>query len=117
MLGGLVGKNSAVAITNCYATGNVEICSYAEAIVSVGGLIGDKNSNSTITNCYRHEGQVIRVINNGVESGATNTEGTTCTLAQLNSSSFYTDTLDWDSAVWNVTQLDFENERYPMLKS
>ena len=102
-------------ITNCYATGNVSVTAPStNSHAFAGGLLGSYSSGTT--NCYRYVDQTIKIIKNGVESGATNTDGTACTLAQLNSASFYTDTLGWDADVWDFSNLDFANGKYSVLK-
>ncbi len=109
--GGLVGGNfDGTIITNCYATGNVTVSS-SSSYAYGGGLVGYNNSG-TITNCYRYEGQVIT--ENG-SSSSPNSYGTACTLAQLNSAAFYTDTLGWDASVWYLSGLDLEAGYTPAL--
>ena len=39
-----------------------------------------------------------------------------CTYEQLNSKEFYTDTLGWSEDVWDLSDLDCENGKYPKLK-
>ena len=39
-----------------------------------------------------------------------------CTADQLNSKEFYTETLGWSEDVWDFSELDFENGKYPKLK-
>ena len=109
--GGLIGSGEAT-IANCYAAGNITATStgkYANA--SAGGLRGT-DYDYTSTNSYIYENQTITV--NGINE-VINTHGTPCTLAQLNSASFYTDTLGWDSSIWILSNLDFANGKYPKL--
>lgn len=105
--GGLVGYtyNNAV-ITNCFATGNVD----AYYLTRVGGLAG--YNGAEITNCYRYEGQELIA-----KAPGPNAVGEICTIENLNDSSFYTDTLEWDSEVWNFDELDFAETKTPVLKS
>ncbi len=42
--------------------------------------------------------------------------GDNVTVAELNSKSFYTETLGWDEEIWNLDDLDIENGKYPTLK-
>ena len=42
--------------------------------------------------------------------------GITCTIDQLNSKSFYTETLGWSEDIWDFSELDVENGKYPKLK-
>jgi hypothetical protein len=61
--------------------------------------------------------RIVKSIKNGAAAGATNTLGTACTLEELNSAEFYTATLGWDDEVWDLSDLDFEGGKYPVLKS
>lgn len=56
--GGLVGDNSGV-LTGCFAYGNVTAKGSAEPYSRNGGLVGFVGESSTITDCYRYEGQVL----------------------------------------------------------
>ncbi len=42
--------------------------------------------------------------------------GDNVTVAELNSKSFYTETLGWDEEIWNLDDLDIENDKFPTLK-
>ena len=96
-VGGFVGGNSGAAIRSCLATGNVDT-SYAGT--NVGGFDG-KNQNS-YSSCYCYNGQLITKCGSTVDSKANK-----CSLAQLNSADFYTNTLMWDASVWHLNDLDF----------
>ena len=132
--GGLVGylSNATVTITNCTNGGNVSASSsssnYAGGLVGyvdhysvvtisncansgsissthiTGGLVAEAHGNVTISNSYS------LVIGNGYNGGA-------CTAEQLNSKEFYTETLDWSEDVWDFSELDIENGKYPTLKA
>jgi hypothetical protein len=39
-----------------------------------------------------------------------------CTPYQLNSKEFYTETLGWNEDIWDFSELDMENGKYPKLK-
>ena len=39
-----------------------------------------------------------------------------CTIDQLNSKEFYTETLGWSEDIWDFSELDVENGKYPKLK-
>ena len=39
-----------------------------------------------------------------------------CTVNQLNSKEFYTETLGWSEDIWDFSELDYENGKYPKLK-
>ena len=95
--GGIVGVvNDSTIITNCTNSG--EVSSSYEA----GGIVGYAD-DSTITNCY------------SLVAGDGN-NGETCTVEQLNSKEFYTETLGWSEDVWDFSELDIENGKYPKLK-
>jgi len=49
-------------------------------------------------------------------SDTTVVQGKLCTVEQLNSKSFYTETLGWSEDVWDFSELDVENGKYPQLK-
>ncbi len=61
--------------------------------ISENNLVGSFDEKSTITNCYDNT-----------------------TVAQLNSKSFYTETLGWGEEVWSLDPPDVENGKYPTLK-
>ena len=117
--GGLIGdidtNSGTVVVASCYATGSVAATSTG-GFTYAGSLVGN-NHNGTVTNCYRYEKQVIKSVNNDVESGASNELGTSCKVDQLNSAEFYTDTLGWDAEIWDFSNLDFGNGKYPVLKT
>ena len=41
---------------------------------------------------------------------------TICTIKQLDSQKFYTETLGWSGEIWDFSDLDVENGKYPRLK-
>ena len=109
--GGLFGyyyNSYGNSIRASYAIGNVNATASQKAYA--GGLVG--NNPGTITNSYCYEDQII-IMND--KAGASNTLGTPCTLTDLNSPSFYTDTLGWDSSIWILSNLDFASGKYPKL--
>ena len=115
--GGIVGLKNSAPVTNCFATGDIFGSSVSqtydyitESIVS--GIAGYTYfDEQTLINSYQYEGQVI-IRNNEV---VTSTDFDVCTLSQLNSSTFYVDILGWDASVWDITNLDFENGKTPLL--
>lgn len=50
------------------------------------------------------------------DADSKNVVRTICTVDQLNSKEFYTETLGWDEEIWDFSELDFENGKYPKLK-
>ena len=101
--GGLAGNNRNT-IESCYAAGNVSATAVSNAYV--GGLVGF--GYFTIKNCYRYAEQILSV--------ASNNWSVICTLDDLNDIDFYITVLEWDSDIWKITNLDFENGKYPTLK-
>jgi hypothetical protein len=109
-------------------TGNIHVNAYTPVvggIVSLGGngvydcvnvgkittevgtteYCGGISYNSQgITNCY------------STDSELSCQNGEICTADQLNSKAFYTDTLGWNEAVWDFSDLDAANGKYPKLK-
>ncbi|HPG42917.1 MAG TPA: GLUG motif-containing protein [Acholeplasmataceae bacterium] len=99
--GGLVGRSTGTGgIMNSFATGNVTVNTGS----NVGGLVGD--SDATVANSYRRDGQLI----NGTLNGG-NTIGTLATESQLKSS-------EWmiNNALWTVEIWSFDTVNYPRLK-
>ena len=106
--GGLVGYAdvySNVIIENSINCGNV---SYEGYYAKAGGLIGygDAYSYATVTveNSY------------SLFSGNGSYNGRPCTKEQLNSKDFYTETLGWSEDIWDFSELDIDNGKYPKLK-
>ena len=100
--GGLIGHFGDVntIIINCANGGIVNMEKLRE-------LIGDHYSDIsvlTVENCYS------LASSNGL------CYGESCTVYQLNSKEFYTETLGWDEDVWDFSELDVENGKYPKLK-
>ncbi len=103
--GGLVGYVTDT-ITNCYATGNVSSSyTYNNGYSSsyAAGLVG-RNSGGNMKNSYCSNLQTI-------SGRLTNKYGTILEAPTLQSVTFQTDTLGWDSDIWNFTE-----GSYPTLK-
>ena len=98
--GGFAGRVSGT-FKNCFATGNVSASTSGN--VHTSGFNASSGSNN---NCYHYDGQAITENGVTVEGSANGA----CTMEQLNSASFYTDTLGWDAEIWSIT----DNE-YPTL--
>jgi|GEM_PF-3453789 len=105
-VGGLIGRIGG-NLTNCYATGNVIINAIIDGDGIGGGLIGSNYGD--ITNCYCYDGQTV-------DANTSNNLGNPCSLFDLNSQNFYVSTLNWSTDIWDFTNLDFENGKYPKLK-
>ncbi len=121
--GGIVGFGSeSTELEDCVNFGTVSGYEW------VGGIIGatfDMNMaicQTTLTNCVNY-GSVSGEKNCGSMAGRGKINLENCyvfgegaTLEDLNSKSFYTDTLGWDPSVWNLDDLDVEKGKYPTLK-
>ena len=112
--GGLVGSfGSYCNTTNSVATGNVTgKCTWN---AYVGGLFGSFGLYSaTVTNCYYYSGQTITYTDrSGTFNTANTIKGTSCTLTNLNTKTFYTSTLAFSATNWNFDNLDFANGKVP----
>ena len=139
--GGIIGYGSyAILVRNCYATGDITAISnssgaYAGGIAAyfngiancfatgkvysngvprayVGAIVGYDGGLSSVENSYQYENQVLM---NGDEIIISD-DYEICEIEQLNSQSFYTETLGWSEDIWDFSDLDFENGKLPTLK-
>lgn len=99
--GGLISvlRSSSINISGSYN------CASINAKEKLGGLIGRENGSTVIT---------INSYSLFCENSEFN--GEPCTIEQLNSREFYTETLGWSEDVWDFSELDVENGKYPKLK-
>ena len=95
-VGGIAGDSYLAEISNCVSVSTIKD--------GIGGIIGTDSSSggSILTNCY------------ALELG--NDYGQTCTIEQLNTQIFYTEILGWSEDIWDFTELDVNNGKYPKLK-
>jgi len=92
-------------ITNCINSGSVTVTATGEYFQSyAGGIAGYNDESRAIDNSYS------LTSGNGIN-------GESCTVDQLNSKEFYTETLGWSEDVWDFSELDVENGKYPTLKT
>jgi hypothetical protein len=117
--GGLVAYQNGGTILNSFSKSNVSAISINGTPSHdeyAGHLIGFQN-NGSLTASYFYDGQII-IRRDGATTINTpsNTLGAACTLLELNSTIFFTDTLVWDSNVWKFDGLDFVAGKYPTLK-
>ena len=120
--GGIAGWGGNESIKNCFNAGKIHGDSYLTAgiagqrwnskissCINVGciesqnscaAVAGDDNYN--VENCY------------GITKYASYDE--LCSAEQLNNNSFYTQQLGWSEDVWDFSDLDVENGKYPKLK-
>lgn len=87
-----------VLFDNCINNGNINIANASY----VGGYDGEFYLTMRETNCY--------------SVSLPNTPADACTLQQLNTKSFYVDTLGWSEDVWDFSNIDVQNGKYPTLK-
>ena len=95
---GIVGINNKT-VENCLFIGSIS----GTNTTAQNAICGSSAKDATQENCYKAYGIVTA-------------GGSTATLDYLNSDFFYTNTLGWDSTVWNVYGLDYERGLYPKLK-
>lgn len=101
--GGLIGRIlNEVSISNCYSRGLVEASSDED--IYIGGLIGLKESNTTVDNSFWDT----------ETSGQANSDGgTDKTTAEMKTQSTFT---NWDfNDIWNIDPV--ENDGYPFLRN
>ena len=97
----LSGITNYGAVSNC-----LNLKSASGSVIRFGSDIA---YGATVNNCYKHSDVTI--------IGKTISElGTSASTYQVNSSSFYTSTLRFDSNIWNVSGLNFANGIYVSLK-
>ncbi len=116
------------AVMNCTNSGIVSAINSNDSTYA-GGIVGCAYGDSTIENCINIEeisssykaGGIAGVTDGAVtncyslvEGNAHNAE--TCTFEQLNSKEFYTEILGWSEDIWDFSELDVENGKYPRLK-
>lgn len=127
--GGLIGKsdnsNSSDSITSCINIGQVNVVGQSGM---VGGLIG-YHSDGAIRNCVSASKLTYKGgISQGSLSGNDNVYksfnsysrysyvGLRCTDSQLNTKEFYTAILGWSEDIWDLSDLNFKDGKYPKLK-
>lgn len=91
---GIAGQRWNSKISNCINVGCIE------SQKSCAAVAGEDNYN--VENCY------------GIKKYASYDE--LCSVEELNNKSFYTDILGWSEDIWDFTELDVENGKYPKLK-
>lgn len=93
-------NNSSGTISNCLAFGSV-----LEGNNCRGDICG--RSDGSITNCYKDVNLTL--------TNPTHTYATPMSKTQLSNPSFYEITLEWDPTIWNLTNINLENGKYPTL--
>ena len=104
--GGIAGSSwyNIVKIYDCLNIGNIVPAEGSSFNDNHNGILGCNVTKVNISNCYS--------LNSYLEE----LDGSLCTIDQLNSKSFYTETLGWSEDVWDLSELDIENGKYPKLK-
>ena len=128
-VGGFIGNGSGscITISGSANSGNVKEKN------SPGGFIGhskgflivisDSINRGDITGSWSsgfisHNDQSTVTIENSysLTKGASGYSGAICSKEQLNSKDFYTGMLGWSEDIWDLSDLDVENGKYPKLK-
>ncbi len=96
-------------ITNDGSSGSVKNCVNAGHVGYVpewGETSPIAPSSHDVENCYTLFVDENVYVNNA----------SICSIDQLNSKEFYIETLGWSEDVWDFSELDYENGKYPTLK-
>lgn len=117
-VGGLVGKvdcyqSDPAVISNCFTLGDAETTSIHG---DVGTVVGSQ-SHLEFAKLYYIDSQVLKIDGEVTDYRDEYAPGEGCTATQLSGASFYTGTLGWDSAVWDMSKLDAANGQFPTLGS
>ena len=123
-IGGINGNNG--YFTNCISSGtyigvNVSAFTpysntYYDTAIFENCLNTSNNKNfvsekdniySELYNCIIYQNNEIFLINHSIK--------TPLSIEQLNSKTFWTETMGWSESVWNFNELDFEFGEYPKL--
>ena len=120
--GGIAGWGGNESIKNCFNAGKIQGDSHLTA-----GIVGQR-WNSKISSCINVgciESQKFCAAVSGEDNyNVENCYGIIkyasydelCSIEQLNNNSFYTQQLGWSEDVWDFSDLDVENGKYPKLK-
>ena len=117
--GGFVGFNSG-NIVNSFGIGNAS--AYTIGVLAgdpvngahIGGFVGF-DDNGIHNNCFSYVGQTfVSIHGQTVVHEASNNIGIAVDFDMYDSEIFYSDTLEWDAGIWNYTNLNFTNGRYPI---
>ena len=114
-VGGISGE--AGKIVKCFNNGKISGTVCVAGICAMYSDIIDSINNGNI----RGEADifgicVMGVFTNSYTSTLYGYNDTVCTVDQLNSKEFYVETLGWSEDVWDFSELDVENGKYPILK-
>lgn len=109
-VGALIGTVDRAVIKNCYATAakNISIAN-TKGLTGIGNMLITDSFSINISNTADIKFDSLFV-------GDVSIQDNSYPLSQLNSKSFYTDTLGWSEDIWDFSDLDFENGKTPTLK-
>lgn len=110
--GGLLGDGGMSFVSGCFATGDVSAAGFSSPY-GVGGFAVNCNPMEEDT-IFVLAGQEVTVNGKAVTGMRF---GSVCTAAQLGDPRFYTDTLGFDPAVWELHDLDLAAGKLPTLKT
>lgn len=126
-VGGFVGSAyKPMVVQYSWACGNVSATHISNGKTYYGGFLGYNSSNSMFeygwsSANYRYNSQIVTM------NGATGTLTSFAVLEDTlpngipipsrDNADFYISTLRWDAAVWDFSNLDFVNGKYPVFKS
>jgi len=142
--GGIIGRlgpNGKASVIGCFNSGSLTASGYTAGgvVAAVGAsafvdVTDSLNVGTVLANGTGHGKYVggilgwlynydinpapIATLNNAysLTLGSGGQNGASCTVEQLNTKSFYTDTLGWSEDVWDFSELDSANGKYPELK-
>ena len=141
--GGYIGYygasvNGNLSFTNCINNGDISVYEGIENVYSneAGGFVGyssgqdisfvccintgkiasQKNTGGLIGNVFDYSSKDIIIMDSYSLYCGNGINSENSTIDQLNSKSFYTETLGWSEDVWDFSELDVENGKYPKLK-
>lgn len=104
-IGGIIGgidnsQSTYVTVKNCVAANDTVITS--GTATGYGKVVGI--NTGTVQNCYSLS-TMICYNGNGTNPGSTSVQGTPKTLEQLQSYDFYTNSSNWNTAIWDMTSV------------
>ena len=112
--GGFLGSGDTKStISGCMAFGNVQLVTDS-TITLVGGFCSSISSTK-VSNNFKYDKQTV-LHNTTAKDNDTATVAKKVSASNLNESWFYSANLGWSEDVWDLSELDVENGKYPQLK-
>jgi hypothetical protein len=113
-VGGFLGSgDNKSTISGCMAFGNVQLVTDS-TITLVGGFCSSISSTKVSKN-FKYDKQTV-LHNTTAKDNDTATVAKKVSASNLNESWFYSANLGWSEDVWDLSELDVENGKYPQLK-